>query len=370
MLQELDTFFGFSPQSKKATQLRAHKSSKRLPAIQPNLCTLVAEDGHLWKDEAEREEFFGLLSQQRSENEERRTCTTDAKFQATTLLSPIRLRSKAEMDRLHGPIISSPLAPTYDNVAIVGDVPTSWEEEEEDIFGSVGSLSKTANGINIANTRVKERNRLNRQLSHPPKAQKMSFLQNDPYATAQVRDSNLHAQPGFKRKQPPPALTLKGGVPSAISKVVVEQIVSGRPSLPITHLPVRTTSKLTVAAPQAALPHTPFMAPRTAPVPPGAPKAPGRLLTTTLTSHSSEVSDSSGPQTPSTPSPEQLRVPAHGMRLNFHEYHQTAARPTPTRGMSFFEDSPPPDQTHFRLGVNSTAAMKEVSGRIRRVVRL
>ncbi|KAJ9104460.1 hypothetical protein QFC21_001955 [Naganishia friedmannii] len=362
VFQEIDSFFGFSPQSKQ-NQSRAQKFSKRSPASQPNLCTFSDEGRKGWKDELECEEYAGLLSQQRSENDERRTYTSNAKSQAPALLPSIKLRSKASMDRLlanRGPIISSPLAPTHDNVSIVGDAHNSWEEGEEDVFGSVGSLSKTANGISLANTRVKERNRLNRQLSHPPKMPKMTFLQSDPYAATPIYESNLHAQPVFKRKQPPPALTLKGSAPSAINKVIVEQIVSGRPSLPFTQLPVRTTSKLAVVAvPQSELPHTPFMAPRTAPVPPGAPKAPGRLLTTTLQSHNSEASDSSGPHTPSTPSPVQPK-----------QSHQAVARPAPTRGMSFFEDSPPPDQTHFRLGVNGKAAMREVSGRIRRVVRL
>lgn len=320
------------------------------------------QDGQVWKDESEREEFSGLLSQQRSENDGRRTNTTDDKAQASILLPPIKIRSKASMDRLsfnRGPVISSPLAPTHDNVAIVGDGHHSWEEEEEDVFGSVGSLSKTSNGISLANTRVKERNRLNRQLSHPPKTPKMTFLQSDPYAGTPDFGYNPHSQPVFKRKQPPPALTLNGRAPSAMNKFVVEQIVSGRPSLPTAQLPLRTTSKLPVPPIQSALPHTPFMAPRTAPVPPGAPKVPGRLLTSKLTWHTSEASESIGPHTPSTPSPEQ---PKHG--------HPAITRPAPTRGMSFFEDSPPPDQTHFRLGVNSKAAMREVSGRIRRVVRL
>ncbi|KAJ9115053.1 hypothetical protein QFC22_005381 [Naganishia vaughanmartiniae] len=370
VFQEIDTFFGFSPQTTK----RAQKSSKRTPASQLTICTVVDEQGQVWEDEVERKEFTGLLSQQRSENDARRNGSTDARSQTVALLPAIRLRSKASMERQstnRGPVTSSPLAPTHDNVAIFGDARGSGEEEEEDIFGSVGSLSKTANGINLANTRVKERNRLNRQLSHPPpKAQKMSFLQDDPYAATPIRDFDQHAQPIFKRKQPPAALTLKGRAPSTINKFVVEQIVSGRPSLPTAQLPVRTTSKSPFAAPQSALPQTPFMAPRTAPVPPGAPKAPGRLLITTLASHNSEASDSSGPHTPSTPSPKPPRAPALGHAPNSKHTQQIAARPTPTRGMSFFEDSPPPDQTHFRLGVNSKAAMKEVSGRLRRVVRL
>ncbi|KAJ9107030.1 hypothetical protein QFC19_002899 [Naganishia cerealis] len=358
MKQEIDSFFGFSPQTKSSSCNQRHNQShiaKQLKQVHPpqqDLCTLVDRKGQVWKDEVEQEEFAGLLSHQQSEQ----SSMMDTKPRVAGLLPPIKLRNKASIERLSASRnslgIPGPITIPHDNVSIVGrDRHNTWEEEEEDVFGSVGSLSRTATGITLASSRAKERISYNRQLSHPPVTQ-MHFLQRDPYGGTQSRTAPDFCEQAavFRRKQPPPALTLNGRAPSALSKVVVEQIVSGRPSLPTTQLPMRTSSRLPTTAPQPSLPHTPFMAPRTAPVPPRAPKAPGRLPTRSSEGRKSEASDSSSPHTPSTPSPEHLKS---------EQSHHHIIQPAPTRGMSFFEDSPPPDQTHFRIGVNSKAAMRE-----------
>lgn len=336
--------------------------------------------GQLWEDETEREEFSSLLSDHLLENDNQ---TAHSKMQAagsTVLLPPIRLHSKKSMEALRDEreYRSSTSDDEWSDrgkfftnrVDSLRQGVVSTADDDEDVFGRLAPLSKTAHGIFTSNNKTKERIIYNRQQSHPPPST-MSFLRNDPYAGTQRRHTSPRGQPvAMKRKEPPPPLTLNHRSPSAVKQVMIEQIVSGRPRLSSFQVPVRKSSRgPAVVHSTGEIPYTPFNAPRPAPAPPGAPLAPRRVPPNSYTNNNHHTYRDSSPKTPLTPSPEQPQASQFLTRIRSSPDDQPDAKPLLTQGISFFEDSPSPDHTHFRFAP-SKAAMRGVSGRIRKAVRI
>lgn len=346
MFQEIDLFFG-SPNAKSTKQSTSKKQSR-------NRTTET--------DSSEQEEFSGLLSDHKA-TQQNANFNSSVNVSSThrALLPPIVLRSKASMEALRRQ--REPDSPAFTRGS-------RCEEDEEDVFGTLASLSTAAHGINRASNRTKERIVFNRQHSNPPSSA-MGFLHNDPYAGTQRRHTSPDGETGMlKRKEPPPPLTLNHRSPSALKQVMVEQVVSGRPRLPSMQVPPRTSSRTRAPLPFGVhYPHTPFMAPRPAPAPPGAPLGPRRIVRDSElkidTSHRSDTS----PKTPRTPSPEHMQAVPFLTRIPSNPNDQSGQRPTLVKGMSFFDDSPSPDHTHFRF-TTGKATMRAVSGRIRKAVRV
>lgn len=312
------------------------------------MASITDSNGQMWEDETEREEFSALLSETQLEQRQIRALDRP---RDVILLSPIRLHSKQSMDALRNARDSHET------------------DSDEDVFGRLAPLSKTTQGISVVSNRTKERIIYNRQQSHPPPST-MSFLQSDPYAGTQRRHTSPRTHSAaIKRKEPPPPLTLDQRSPSAVKQVTVEQVVSGRPRLSSTQVPVRKSSKTPALVRSVSeTPFTPFSAPRPAPAPPGAPIAPRRIPTDQFSDVRHYASQGSSP-TPRTPSPEQSSVPEFLTRIHSNPDDHAEERPMLHQGMSFFEDSPSPDHTHFRFAP-SKATMRDVSGRIRKAVRL
>lgn len=314
------------------------------------MTSIVDSRGQVWEDETEREEFSSLLSDHQLEQQNRKTLGDSTNM---VLLSPIRLRSKQAMDALRSKRDSDS---TFDS--------------DEDVFGRLVPLSKTSHGISVASVKTKERIIYNRQQSHPPPST-MSFLQNDPYAGTQRRHTSPRNQAAaVKRKEPPPPLTLDIRSLSTVKQVMIEQIVSGRPRLPSVQVPVRKSSKAPALMRSVTdTSYTPFSAPRPAPVPPAPPMASRRVTANPLPHANHFARHDSGPKTPQTSSPEQPAVAQFLTRIHSIPNDHPEERPMLLQGVSFFEDSPPPDHTHFKFAP-SKATMRDVSGRIRKAVRL
>lgn len=312
------------------------------------MATITDSAGELWEDETEREEFSALLSEAQLEQHHLKDLERPRDM---VLLSPIRLHSKQSMEALRSKRDSD------------------QTDSDEDVFGRLAPLSHTAKSISVVSKRAKERIIYNRQQSHPPPST-LSFLRDDPYSSTQRRHTSPRDQSAaVKRKDPPPPLTLNQRSPAAAKQVMVEQIVSGRPRLPSQQVPVRKSSKVpALVRPVTDVPFTPFSAPRPAPAPPGAPLAPRRIpIDPFLDSHRYYREDSS--PTPRTPSPQQHAVSQFLTRVHSIPDVHAEEKPMLYRGVSFFDDSPSPDHTHFRFAP-SKATMRDVSGRIRKAVRL
>lgn len=345
MFQEIDLFFGF-PNVKHTKASSSSNQARRHPPS---------------TDTSEQEEFSSLLSDLTSHQNVGNSVNAKAGSSYAPLLSPIRLHSKASMEALRRK--REPDSPIADTGR--GDC----QEDDEDVFGTLAPLSKAARGITMANNKTKERIIYNRQHSQPPPST-MVFLQNDPYAGTQRRHTSPDGETGaLKRKEPPPPLTLRYHSLSALKQVMVEQVVSGRPRIPSMQVPLRTSSRNHAPlAISTQYPHTPFMAPRPAPAPPGAPLAPRRLVINAENNKDTAFGRESSPTTPRTPSPEQMQVQLLSRIPSYPDEH-SEQRPTLVKGMSFFDDSPSPDHTHFRFAP-SKATMRAVSGRIRKAVRV
>lgn len=179
----------------------------------------------------------------------------------------------------------------------------------------------------------------------------MLFLQSDPYAGTQRRHISPRNHPAaVKRKEPPPPLTLDSRSPSTVKQVMIEQIVSGRPRLPSVQVPVRKSSRAPALVRSVTdTPYTPFSAPRPAPVPPAPPMAPRRATANPLPLGNHFARFDSGPKTPQTPSSEQPAVSQFLTRIHSIPDDHPEERPMLLQGVSFFEDSPPPDHTHFKF---------------------
>jgi hypothetical protein len=347
VFQEIDLFFGFPNAKANKKSTSAKQSHDR-----------ATETDH----SSEQEEFSGLLLDHRA-TQHQSSLSTNANAGSTykSLLPPIVLHSKASMEALRRQ--RGPDSPAFTRRSL-------YQEDEEDVFGTLASLSTAAHGINLANNKTKERIIYNRQHSNPPPSA-MRFLQSDPFAGTQRPHTSSDAETGtLKRKEPPPPLTLWNRSPSALKQVMVEQVVSGRPRLPSMQVPPRTSSRNRAPLPFGnQYPHTPFMAPRPAPAPPGAPLGPRRLVYNSELNSDTSNCLATSPKTPRTPSPEHLQAVPLLARIPSRPDYQSEQRPPLVKGMSFFDDSPSPDHTHFRF-TTSKATMRAVSGRIRKAVRV
>lgn len=313
-------------------------------------------------DPSETEEFSGLLSDQKAPTQETNPIdTTKLVSNYAPLLSPIKLHTRGSMEALRRKReANSPIFET----ASSGEV----QKGEEDVFGTLASLSKAAHVITLAQRKTKQRIIYNRQHSQPAPST-LSFLQNDPYAATRRHhtspDGEIHT---LKRKEPPPPLTLTHRPPSALKQVMIEQVVSGRARLSSLQVPPRISSRNLAPVPFDALePRTPFTAPRPAPAPPEAPQAARRLVSNQQSNNDAALQAESSPEAPRTPSPLNMQATQLFTRIWTYPEERPDQRPTLGKGMSFFDASPSPNHTHFRFAP-SKATMKAVSGRIRKAV--
>ncbi|GHJ84780.1 hypothetical protein NliqN6_1182 [Naganishia liquefaciens] len=304
--QEIDLFFGAAP----------------INCGKPSSSVANRSDASTCTNSWETEEFSGLLLHHEGFGQ-KSSPISNTKFKTAyvPLLSPIRLHNKSSIEALRR-------RREQDNPTSGSTPHATKEEEEGDVFGTLASLSKAAYGITLAHRKNRQRILYNRQHSQPV-APSWEILRSDPYAAMQRRHTGPNEEVStLRRKEPPPPLILSQRSPSALKQVMIEQVVSGRSRLPSTQVPLRSSSRSHALRPLAVVdPHTPFMAPRPAPAPPGAPQAARRVNSRQERSRDPALQRDTSPDSPRTPSPLHMQPSGLMTRISSYPADQSDQRP-------------------------------------------